>query len=463
MLRGISKTLRAHLQNLRFGSGDHRVPSNETSLEELKNYVCRQRLLLKAKMMSQNKVAIKLPKFIYDKPIKLPSFTWSEIAGHGSFLFLACSYLESDFLNLRLFAVSGITLSILFQYYREIPLWIPIRWNTLFLLINVVMIGMLIKESRDADNLADEEKKLYKELFKHKGMKQVDFHHLISQAKKLEAKKGEKLVEENKKNTRVYLVNQGNLAVFKGDQQVGMIHSHQFVGAMSYLKWQGKKDDERRQVEQVLSTQQEEAQSSSWTKHAENTLTNLFAGYKQDNSSNNTDSNSDSSEAGSTLSMTNITVTNTDNSPLIPSKPSNTDPQIPDTQSQSQQVDEGHQGQADVICQDNCVVYYWKFRDLYSLVQHHPQLGLVIERSISEDLNKKMSSTWDEELTQRYKQLLHGAVIDGFVNDQARSSLQKFRVIYHISDAEHEHMLIDLGWTLGDYERGSRLSKLSPE
>jgi len=319
------------------------------------------------------------------------------------------------------------------------------------------MICLIIKEANDANNLADEEKKLYKDVFKHKGMKQVDFHHLISKAKKLEAKKGEKLVEENKKNTRVYLVNNGNLAVFKGDQQVGMIHAHQFVGAMSYLKWQGKKDDERRQVEQVLSAQRDKQSSStiSWTQHAENTLTSLFAGYKQENSDSNSENNSNFNNHDNTVTITNIAPVNNDNSAQSHQQ---TEQQSQQGQQQLQ-VDEGHQGQADVICQDNCVVYYWKFRDLYSLVQHHPQLGLVIERSISEDLNKKMSSTWDDELTQRYKQLLHGAVMDGMVNDQARSSLQKFRVIYNISDALHERMLVDFGWTLAEFERGSRINK----
>jgi hypothetical protein len=55
------------------------------------------------------------------------SNTISNLAGHGSFLFLALGYLESGLLNLRLFAFSGICLSVIFQYYREKPLWIPIR------------------------------------------------------------------------------------------------------------------------------------------------------------------------------------------------------------------------------------------------------------------------------------------------------------------------------------------------
>jgi hypothetical protein len=53
---------------------------------------------------------------------------FSNWCGHGSFLMLALAYMESDILLLRAFSASGILLSILFQFYRPQPLWIPIRY-----------------------------------------------------------------------------------------------------------------------------------------------------------------------------------------------------------------------------------------------------------------------------------------------------------------------------------------------
>jgi len=88
--------------------------------------------------------------------ITLP-FTFSNLAGHGSFVFLMASYLETDFLNLRLYALSGITLSLVFQYFREKPLLIPVRWNSLFWLINAVMIFFLVKENSEAEDLMQNE------------------------------------------------------------------------------------------------------------------------------------------------------------------------------------------------------------------------------------------------------------------------------------------------------------------
>jgi hypothetical protein len=97
------------------------------------------------------------------------SYTLSNIAGHSSFLLLALSYLEKDFLNLRLFAASGMSLSIIFQYYREKPLWIPIRWNVLFLLINTSMVAALLMERAEADHMSPDEKILYSTFFEKRG------------------------------------------------------------------------------------------------------------------------------------------------------------------------------------------------------------------------------------------------------------------------------------------------------
>ncbi|CAN0556495.1 unnamed protein product, partial [Ectocarpus sp. 12 AP-2014] len=56
---------------------------------------------------------------------------------------------------------AGVSASIVFQYYRPQPLWIPISWNFLFLAINVGMAGVLLKEERDATRQDQETAALY--------------------------------------------------------------------------------------------------------------------------------------------------------------------------------------------------------------------------------------------------------------------------------------------------------------
>jgi hypothetical protein len=116
------------------------IDKMEESILNLK----KKKLLFRGFMLKKQIYKISIPLTYKNNTtilkFEIPTFTFSELAGHGSFLFLAFSYLGSDFLHLRLFAISGISLAILFQYYREKPLWIPIRWNILFLLINGVMV-----------------------------------------------------------------------------------------------------------------------------------------------------------------------------------------------------------------------------------------------------------------------------------------------------------------------------------
>lgn len=392
------------------------------------------------------------------------TYTWSDLAGHGSFLFLACSYLENDFLKLRLYAVCGITLSILFQYYREKPLWIPIRWNSLFLLINTVMIGILWKKSTDAKNLPDDQRLLYKKIFYPRGMSPVEFMHLMSIAKRKELKSNVRLVDERKQNSRVFLVVKGKLSVNKKGNKVGAITENQFVGAMSFLSWQTKvtesrqrqKDAEEQQSFWSNNNQEEENSKNSsvvtsivtpWNNEEsiQGRLFNLFRERKKDIDSDDIASLDESSNNPNT---TTVIVT----SPLSPANPSSQESQ--GAAEQSQESQQGQKGYANVISEEDCIVYYWKFNDLIRLMDEHPSLSLVFERCISDDLNRKMTSSWEEEIKTRYRQLLTGAISDGEVKDQTKTMLEKFRNTYTISSNDHDQMLRELDWTQEDFQAG---------
>ena len=115
-----------------------------------------------------------------------PLFTmsYSEISGHTAFLFSLMMYLETELFNLRLFAIGSIASSILFQYYRETPLMIPIRWNILFIAINLAMLTLLIREYNEAEHLPSEQKAVYLKFFEAEGMDKIDFLHFMSKSRK---------------------------------------------------------------------------------------------------------------------------------------------------------------------------------------------------------------------------------------------------------------------------------------
>ena len=63
----------------------------------------------------------------------------SQAAGHVSFVMAISAFAATDILDLRCLAIGATSLSMVFQYYRPIPLSIPLKWNTLVLGINLFM------------------------------------------------------------------------------------------------------------------------------------------------------------------------------------------------------------------------------------------------------------------------------------------------------------------------------------
>ena len=74
----------------------------------------------------------------------------AEILGHTSFVLVALSYSTSNELALRSIAVTGSTSMLFFTYYHPHGkvLWLPFRWNMLFIGINAYMIGKIMKVRR---------------------------------------------------------------------------------------------------------------------------------------------------------------------------------------------------------------------------------------------------------------------------------------------------------------------------
>ncbi len=159
----------------------------------------------------------------------------SNIAGHTSFLLLGISYLTTDILSLRVVAMSGISLSILFQYYRPIPLKIPIRWNFLFLTINGLMVATLLAEKNEARKMNDDQKHLYETQFSKMGFTEVEFFRLTSQAIVKDLKRGQKLCEEGKGQSTMYFLMDGSVHVSAGGRHIAAIKENSFIGEMSFL------------------------------------------------------------------------------------------------------------------------------------------------------------------------------------------------------------------------------------
>ncbi|CAM9344113.1 unnamed protein product [Ectocarpus sp. 8 AP-2014] len=161
----------------------------------------------------------------------------SEAAGHLSFVCLGIGFLETELLPLRVYAAAGVSASIVFQYYRPQPLWIPISWNFVFLAINVGMAGVLLKEERDATRQDQETAALYDKTFRESGLTAVDFMKIrgVSEDSRHTAA-GDVLAEQDVKQKRLYLVMEGELQVSKGGNDIAPVKAGEFAGEMSFLR-----------------------------------------------------------------------------------------------------------------------------------------------------------------------------------------------------------------------------------
>ncbi len=130
------------------------------------------------------------PKMILLKPRSLPlpryispqhySFTLSEAFGHASFILVAASYITQDFVQLRVMAILGSTAMLVFTYFHPHGrvLWLPLKWNALFIAINSWRVGKVYYYRYRAENLSDEMKEFRRE---HLGVfDMVDYYKLIS-------------------------------------------------------------------------------------------------------------------------------------------------------------------------------------------------------------------------------------------------------------------------------------------
>ena len=80
----------------------------------------------------------------------------SEVFGHSSFILVAISYAVDDFLHLRIIAVAGSSVMLFFTYFHPHGrvLWLPFKWNVLFILINSYRIGKVFLDRYLAEQLS---------------------------------------------------------------------------------------------------------------------------------------------------------------------------------------------------------------------------------------------------------------------------------------------------------------------
>ena len=161
----------------------------------------------------------------------------SPIYGHISYFLLLLSFAVKKIFWLRTIAIIASLFTITYCYFFfSNPLWISIKWNILFIGINIIHIALLFYEKRDI-KFSGHKKFLYENVFSQ--FSPGEFERILSFARPIRVAKNSVLIEEGIHLNELYLIASGSLGIRAKGEIVASLKPGAFAGEMSFLT-QGK-------------------------------------------------------------------------------------------------------------------------------------------------------------------------------------------------------------------------------
>ena len=155
------------------------------------------------------------------------------IAGHLAFGLIAFSFLVKDILYLRLVSILASLFSVFYNFYIPTePMWLPIGWNFVFIIVNLYHISVIIYEKRPV-HMSPKHKELYETMFKD--MTPVEFLKVTKIADWIHFKPGEVITQQGRPVPDLNLIYNGTVDVAVDKEKVAELKDGQFVGEMSFL------------------------------------------------------------------------------------------------------------------------------------------------------------------------------------------------------------------------------------
>lgn len=158
---------------------------------------------------------------------------WSDVPGHLSYAIIALSYWLTNIFWLRVMAVVGLMLEIL--YFRLAGgggLHVGIAWDVVFILINAYQIYRLVAERRSLASLAEVQMLRQGALA---GLDAVQLAALLKAGSWTDFEIGTTLTVEGQPVTQLFLICDGQASVTAGRKHIATLHNGAFVGEMAFL------------------------------------------------------------------------------------------------------------------------------------------------------------------------------------------------------------------------------------
>jgi hypothetical protein len=153
--------------------------------------------------------------------------------GHLAFGLIAFSYLVKDIMYLRILSIVASLFGMFFNYTVPAePLWLPIGWNAIFVMVNIYHISVLLYEKRPVQ-MDDKNTELYNTLFKE--LTPVEYLKISKAACWKTYQTGDVLIRQLHLVPDLILIYNGTIDVEVDGNKVAELRDGQFVGEMSFL------------------------------------------------------------------------------------------------------------------------------------------------------------------------------------------------------------------------------------
>ena len=159
-------------------------------------------------------------------------FSLNNWPGHLSYVLIAVSYWLTDMFWLRLVAVVGLTLEILYFILSGGDLRTGIGWDLIFIAINAYQIYRLMQD-RLSLRLPEPDRELLRSVLS--GLDDAQIARLLFAGEFSSIAKGTTLTKENEPLERLFFICAGDVRVSIAGREVSHLQKGNFVGEVAFL------------------------------------------------------------------------------------------------------------------------------------------------------------------------------------------------------------------------------------
>lgn len=159
-------------------------------------------------------------------------FSLNNWPGHLSYVLIAVSYWLTDMFWLRLVAIVGLSLEILYFLLSGGDLRTGIGWDLVFIAINAYQISRLVQD-RLSLRLPKADRELLRGVLT--GLDDAQIARLLIAGRFDDIAKGTTLAEENKPLDRLFFICAGHLKVTIAGREVAQLEKGNLVGEVAFL------------------------------------------------------------------------------------------------------------------------------------------------------------------------------------------------------------------------------------